>query len=108
MKANTRRYLGLFILVLVLFSPMQIFSKNIDEAIQQIRYSFVKPDGDHFWRFLNHDDSHWRLAKDASEIGIAVAKEKPSEVYVRIEVNHTPATLNNFYFKIKQVSNKAN
>ena len=32
MKANTRRYLGLFILVLVLFSPMQIFSKNIDEG----------------------------------------------------------------------------
>jgi len=101
MKRDTRRNLGLSLLVLVLCFPMQIFAKKLDEAIQQIRYSFVKPDGDHFWRFLNHDDSHWRLAKDASEIGIAVAKEKPSEVYVRIEVNHTPVTLNNFYFQMK-------
>jgi hypothetical protein len=87
----------------ILFSilAVQLFANKTEEAIQQIRYSFAQPDGDEFWRFLNHDDSHWRLAKDASEIGIAVAKEKPAQVFVRIEVNHTPATLNNFYFEMK-------
>ncbi|MEI7503773.1 MAG: hypothetical protein WCJ61_10865, partial [Paludibacter sp.] len=62
-KRKSAFWISAPLLVLVLFLPMQISANKIDEAIKQIRYSFVKPDGDHFWRFLNHDDSHWRLAK---------------------------------------------
>lgn len=36
-----------------------------------------------------------------AEIGSYVTKEKPEEVFLRIEVNHTAATLNNFYFRVK-------
>ena len=81
--------------------PFRGLAEKTNNPVLKICYSFIKPDGDDFWRVLNHDDSRWRKAHDASEIAAAVAKEKPAEVYVRIEVNHTPETLNNFYFRMR-------
>lgn len=77
-----------------------IFANGTTKYINKITYLFTRPDGDDAWRYRNHDDAHWKLAKDIADIGVAVALEKPSEVFVRIEVTHSPATLNNFYFEV--------
>lgn len=72
-------------------------------CIRAVHYRFSTPDpaGDPFWERRNHDDSSWRTAAELAEIGAAVEKEKPADVYLRIDVDHTPESLNNFYFRAR-------
>lgn len=73
------------------------------KVIRKIRFRFSTPDpwGDDFWQLANHDDNSWRTAKSLAEIATCVKNEKPQEVFLRLEVNHTAATINDFYFRVK-------
>ncbi len=79
--------------------------KPLKKQVQNyhILYRFATPDpwGDDFWKWDNQDDSYWIPARNTNELLTAIANKKPKEVFIRLIVNHTPQSLNNFYFRIR-------
>lgn len=68
-----------------------------------IRYLLTQPDGgeDTFWTWPNHDTSGWLKAADLDEIARVVAERKAQELWLRIEIEHTAALINNAHFAIR-------
>lgn len=66
-----------------------------------IRFLFSQPDGDDAWRRLNHGDSGWRPASSFAEVAAAVRRDRPGQIFVRLLVDHTAATINNYHFSIR-------
>lgn len=98
--------MNFFLSFFLLFAITVNFAQSTDTKTYpnyKIHYRFATPDPweDNFWKWDNQDDSYWRKANSTAELSIAIAKEKPAEVFIRLEVNHTPQSLNNFYFRIR-------
>ena len=92
-----------FISILILFTcciHKNKCNKNITN-ISKIHYLYCRPDGDDFWRLMNHDDSGWKEASSFQQLSNEIKKDKPKEIYVRFVVDHTSKTINNFYFSIR-------
>jgi xylan 1,4-beta-xylosidase len=69
-------------------------------ASAMVTYLFSEPDGGDFALLLNHDDKGWQSGT-LEQLALAVNKQKPSRVYVRMVVDHTSETINNFHFRIR-------
>ncbi|NLX14586.1 MAG: family 43 glycosylhydrolase [Phycisphaerales bacterium] len=66
-----------------------------------VRYLDRQPDGElAYWTWLNHNASGWSSVSDLPQLAGALQRSESSEFWIRIEVEHTPATLNNSYFRI--------
>jgi xylan 1,4-beta-xylosidase len=94
------RLIPILLFLLLTFSVRCLAEKK-EYPIVKITYLFSKPDGEEFWKFINHDDARWFQANEVSDIAAAFKKAKASDLYVRIEVEHTASSLNNFYFKMR-------
>ncbi len=100
-----------YLIVLLVFSAsissmrtqgQLIENKNVLTGFSYtLKYTFNQPDGDHFWRFLNHDDNFWKSVKDLEELSKLVKKIGPRHLYLRIVTSQKPETINNLYFKIR-------
>ncbi len=66
----------------------------------EVHYLFSLPDGDDFALLLNHDDKGWH-GGSLEDLALAVKREKPAQVFVRLIVDHTAETINNFHFQIR-------
>lgn len=86
--------MNFFLSFFLLFAITVNFAQSTDTKTYpnyKIHYRFATPDPweDNFWKWDNQDDSYWRKANSTAELSIAIAKEKPAEVFIRLEVNHT-------------------
>ncbi len=95
----------LFIPIILLFILTYCNNKHSCKKsitnIQKIHYLYCQPDGDDFWRLMNHDDSGWKEATSLQQLSEAIKKDNPKEVYIRFIVDHSSETINNFYFSIR-------
>lgn len=100
MKTASFLFISLFTTFVV---PAQTTGVKKKQSGIAIRYRFSIPDpwGEEFWKWENQDDLNWRKASNATDFSAAIKKEKPGEIFIRLEVDHTAKSLNNFYFRIR-------
>lgn len=101
------KYFAVFLLFVVGFNSLKIYGQLVgkqnalSDFSYTLRYRFSQPDGDNFWRFLNHDDTSWKSLCDFDELAKLVKNAEPQLIYLRIVANQKPETINNLYFKIR-------
>jgi hypothetical protein len=100
----------IYFALLVFLTKIALSQVNVEAAVlsdknpnfsYKIRYSFERPDGDNFWRFLSHDDSSWKSAENTTELSNRVNAVNPTSLYLRITCDQKAETINNLYFNIK-------
>ncbi len=92
------------LLLLVIIIPVNILigqNNSFQQEKVKISYLLTPPDGgDIFWKLLNHDDSGWKTASSLKQLSDVISGKRIKQLWIRIERDVTPQSLNNSYFKI--------